>query len=243
MASSNSLQELLRVVAVSVPQSADRLNAQLGALAGLTATQNDRVRENTEALITNTSSRSSTVSQVASTGKTILNALGGGLFLSPLISGLGRLFRGSRNDEVTEVAPAMRPGPLTTEAAYGSNDRSQYRPFDYDQNGQPRLLVPARTELNTPQIGNGSAKDLLSSVPQFFPETTPLRSTADTRQQPESGGFESQGPQAPSAQPNVTIQIHAFDSRSVLDRADDIARALREAMLNSHSVNDVIGEV
>jgi hypothetical protein len=41
---------------------------------------------------------------------------------------------------------------------------------------------------------------------------------------------------------NVTVQIQALDSRSILDRADDIAKALREAMLHSHSVNDVIHE-
>lgn len=46
-----------------------------------------------------------------------------------------------------------------------------------------------------------------------------------------------------AARTQVTVQVQAMDSRSFMDRSDDIARAVREAMLNSHSVNDVIGEL
>lgn len=41
----------------------------------------------------------------------------------------------------------------------------------------------------------------------------------------------------------VTVQVQAMDSRSFLDHRDDIARAVRQAMLNSHSLNDVMGEM
>jgi hypothetical protein len=41
----------------------------------------------------------------------------------------------------------------------------------------------------------------------------------------------------------VNVQIQAMDSRSFLDRSDDIARAVREAVLNSHALNDVITEL
>ena len=47
----------------------------------------------------------------------------------------------------------------------------------------------------------------------------------------------------PSAAAHITIQVQAMDSRSFLDNSDQIARAVREAMLNSHSLNDVIGEM
>ncbi len=46
-----------------------------------------------------------------------------------------------------------------------------------------------------------------------------------------------------AARQQVTIQIQALDSRSVLDRSDDIARAVREAMLHSHSLNDVVSDL
>jgi hypothetical protein len=34
-----------------------------------------------------------------------------------------------------------------------------------------------------------------------------------------------------------------MDSRSFLDHSDDIARAVRDAMLRSHSLNDIVSEI
>jgi hypothetical protein len=49
---------------------------------------------------------------------------------------------------------------------------------------------------------------------------------------------------APSpGQTGVTIQVQTMDSRSFLDNSNQIARAVREAMLNSHALNDVIGDM
>ena len=47
----------------------------------------------------------------------------------------------------------------------------------------------------------------------------------------------------PPAVTPITIQVQTMDSRSFLDNSDQIARAVREAMLNSHSLNDVVGEM
>jgi hypothetical protein len=41
----------------------------------------------------------------------------------------------------------------------------------------------------------------------------------------------------------ITVNVQAMDSQSFLDRREDIARAVREAMLHSHSVNDVVSEL
>ena len=49
--------------------------------------------------------------------------------------------------------------------------------------------------------------------------------------------------QTMAAASNVTVQVNAMDSRSFLDRGSDIASAVRQAMLNSHSINDVIAEL
>ena len=48
--------------------------------------------------------------------------------------------------------------------------------------------------------------------------------------------------QAPAA-PQVNIQVSAMDSQSFLDHRDEIARAVREAILSSNSLNDVISEL
>jgi hypothetical protein len=42
------------------------------------------------------------------------------------------------------------------------------------------------------------------------------------------------------AAPQVTIQVNAMDSQSFLDHSDDIAMAVKQAILNSNSLNDVI---
>ena len=38
----------------------------------------------------------------------------------------------------------------------------------------------------------------------------------------------------------ITVQVQAMDSQSFLDHSDDIAQAVRQAMLNMNSINDVI---
>ena len=45
------------------------------------------------------------------------------------------------------------------------------------------------------------------------------------------------------AQPQVIVNISAMDTQSFLDRSQDIAGALRDAMLHMHPINDVISEV
>lgn len=41
----------------------------------------------------------------------------------------------------------------------------------------------------------------------------------------------------------VTIQVQAMDSRSFMDHSSEIAQAVREALLHSHSLNDVVMEL
>lgn len=44
------------------------------------------------------------------------------------------------------------------------------------------------------------------------------------------------------APPSVTVQVNALDSRSFIERSDDIAAALKEALLHSHAVADFLME-
>lgn len=43
--------------------------------------------------------------------------------------------------------------------------------------------------------------------------------------------------------PQITIQVQTMDSRSFLDHSEEIASAVKEALLNSHSLNDVFSEL
>ncbi len=38
----------------------------------------------------------------------------------------------------------------------------------------------------------------------------------------------------------ITVQVQAMDARSFMDRSNDIAAAVRDAMLNLNSINDVV---
>lgn len=42
--------------------------------------------------------------------------------------------------------------------------------------------------------------------------------------------------------PAVVVNVQAMDSQSFLDRSDDIADAVRKALLNSHPLNDLVGQ-
>lgn len=46
----------------------------------------------------------------------------------------------------------------------------------------------------------------------------------------------------PAAAPQIQINVSALDSRSFVDRSDEIADAVRSAMLRSHSLSDVLVE-
>jgi hypothetical protein len=47
----------------------------------------------------------------------------------------------------------------------------------------------------------------------------------------------------PGSQTQITVNVQAMDTQSFLDRSDDIARAVKRAMLESSSLNDVVSEL
>ena len=59
----------------------------------------------------------------------------------------------------------------------------------------------------------------------------------------QSGTPRAIGTAPPFASQQITIQVQAMDSRSFMDHSHDIARAVREAMLNMHALNDVISDL
>jgi len=91
----------------------------------------------------------------------------------------------------------------------------------------------------------GGGQTVAAPTPLMLP--TPVQSvaglTAGTPGQiaPVSYGETGQPrAQSASASPQVTIQVNAMDSQSFLDHSDDIAMAVKQAILNPSSLNDVI---
>jgi len=59
---------------------------------------------------------------------------------------------------------------------------------------------------------------------------------------PGSGG-QATAPGLGGAAPQITVQVQAIDSQSFLDHSDEIAQAVRRAMLNMNSLNDVVTDL
>src|SRR5579872_252256 len=57
------------------------------------------------------------------------------------------------------------------------------------------------------------------------------------------GGTPRPVPAASQSAPQITVQVQALDSQSFLDHSNDIAMAVRQALLESTTLNDVIREV
>jgi hypothetical protein len=165
------------------------LNTQLDQLRTLFQQQTNSTKENTEAITraTNTSS-SAFANSLGDAAKSTGSSLSGGFFLSPVLSGLFKLFGRNHDTEAPPPLPAFSlPSAFNVD---GSVTPGGIAPTQYGQDGLPRPTI----------------------------NSTP-------------------------AQPAITVQVNAMDARSFLDRSDDIARAVKQAMLHSHSVNDVMGEL
>ncbi len=94
-------------------------------------------------------------------------------------------------------------------------------------------------------FGGGSSEPALPPLTRFdFPEPTRTEVAAQTTPSaaPSPVRRDSLGLAQPAAPP-VNITIQALDGRSILDRSDDIAAALRKAMMSNHEINDNLGEL
>jgi len=76
---------------------------------------------------------------------------------------------------------------------------------DYDQMGQPRVYSP-----------DGAGTPASTGAAPASNSGAPAPSSAS------SGG---------ASQPQITVNVQAMDAQSFLDRSDDIAKAVRAAML------------
>lgn len=96
-------------------------------------------------------------------------------------------------------------------------------------------------------FGGGSTPDPVVPLQKFaLPSAVNMDAGVTSTRQFAEASYTQDG--LPRATPNagsqqVQVTIHAMDSRSFLDHSDDIAKAVKEAMLNSHSLNDVVADL
>jgi hypothetical protein len=144
-----------------------------------------------------------------------LGGLLGGLFGSiPLLSGLASLFGGG-SDQPAPLVQYQAPDSQNFEEALSGGVIGD---AVYGATGQPRSSSITEQALQGLQ-GSQSAAGA-----------------------PTGSSNSSQSPSSQSSQ-QVTVQVNAMDSQSFMDRAGDIASAVRSAMLNMHSINDVVTDL
>ncbi len=160
-------------------------------------------------------SSASTTSGGGSTAESIATTvLESGLGMVPLIVGLLGLFGGGGTPAPTLEKYAM------PERQYfeGADTGSDVSGADYDQMGMPRAYSAA------PDGGSAQTSGTAS---------------------PGSSGSGSGAPSGPSGAgaAQITVNVQAMDSQSFLDHSNEIAQAVRAAMLNSNSINDVVNNL
>jgi hypothetical protein len=88
---------------------------------------------------------------------------------------------------------------------------------DYDQSGNPRTYSGAAQQQGASQASGDAGQ------------------AGNGSSQANQGGGSS-GTQ------NITVNVQTMDSQSFVDHADDIANAVKSAMLNNHSIGDVVAD-
>jgi hypothetical protein len=91
-------------------------------------------------------------------------------------------------------------------------------------------------------FGGGQSQQPAPLVPFSLPPSLSLESTTNNQDVTwgENGLPRSTGNSGSSTAQQITVQVQAMDSQSFLDHSDDIAQAVRQAMLNMNSINDAI---
>ncbi len=164
----------------------------------------------------------STLGSVAST------VLTSGFGLAPLISGLVSLFSGGAAAAPAPLVKYALPAAIDFQAA---ESRGRVTGLEYDQTGMPRSYAEAR------QSGGANVPINGRVTGQEYDQVRMPRSYAEDG---ASGGSRAA---VSGAAAQITVNVQAMDARSFMDRSNDIALAVRDAMLNMNAINDVVNEL
>jgi hypothetical protein len=95
-------------------------------------------------------------------------------------------------------------------------------------------------------FGGGGSKNAPPQLPLYSaPQRLQLQSSLQGGAVSGADSNQSGMPRANNAgsQPQITMHIQAMDTQSILNRSSDIAQAVRQAMLQSHPINDIVADL
>ena len=236
--------ELYRSFLAASGQQAADFTPVTYALADL-ITQLGEVQRSTVTQVAATQSKSQTQAQGAQSESTFEKVLKSGFGVSPIISGLIDLFTSTE-----EPAPLYKYAQPRSIAFQAAETRDGLTTADYDQGGVARAYgksAGASYEQGAVAraYGNTTTSDYdPGRVNEAYPSTGTLpRSPAQAIQvSRDVPGLETDNGGG-SVRQQITVNVSAMDARSFLDRSGDIALAVREAMLNLNSINDVVNDL
>ena len=205
----------------------DSAETASGAAAGAASAAGDGQSYSSTPVGTSAKGGVESAKDTGGTGGTIesglMTLLEGGLGIVPLVSGLMGLFGGG-----SSAPPQLEKYQKASSIDFVSADTPNgLAAADYDQLGMPRLA-------DTPAPTSTAATDLVAS--------TSAASNFGASGVSIAGAVSGAG-QSGTATPQMTLNIQAMDAQSIMDRSGDIAQAVRNAMLNMSSINDVISDL
>jgi len=93
-------------------------------------------------------------------------------------------------------------------------------------------------------FGGGQSQQPSPLAPYSLPPSLNLESTTNNQDVVwGDNGLPRAASGGSSGMQQITVQVQAIDSQSFLDHSDDIAQAVRQAMLNMSSLNDVVSNL
>jgi hypothetical protein len=149
------------------------------------------------------------------------SVFGGALGLVPLVGSLFGLFD-SKATERPVFQKYEMPSPISFEAA---DTPSGLVNADYGQMGLPRLYDSG----DAGTISGGNSVKAGTAAPN-------LQAPASASPSATAGG------RAPGM-PQISVNVQAMDAQSFMSYSGEIAKAVRDAMLNLSSLNDVVAEL
>lgn len=114
------------------------------------------------------------------------------------------------------------------------------RPSDPPQLVQ--YAMPAALDIERADTGQGlsNADYEQMGIPRACSGRTESPSANSTVSGPSGGRSAAGGAGSPA---QITVNVQAMDARSLMDRSGDIAAAVRDAMLNLNTINDVVNDL
>ena len=105
-----------------------------------------------------------------------------------------------------------------------------------------KYAMPRSVRLSAANSRDGSSLRSVDygqdGLARAYRETGPTTATMSQEAPPAWAG-----PGSTAMAPQILVNVQAMDSRSFLDHSQEIAQAVREAMLNMHALNDVVSEL